>query len=95
MQTLFRYNWLVREDWYRWCEEIPEEELLRIRIGGVGGILQTLFHIIDVGSGAGFSPCRENQAFKKILRATRGWKRSGSWMRHSTWMWKGLCSLGM
>ncbi|WP_163100433.1 DinB family protein [Peribacillus alkalitolerans] len=48
MQTLFHYNWKVREDWYKWCEEIPLEELLRIRTGGVGGILQTLFHIIDV-----------------------------------------------
>ncbi|KIL37020.1 damage-inducible protein DinB [Cohnella kolymensis] len=48
MKTMFRYNWLVREEWYRWCEEVPEEELLRIRTGGVGGILHTLFHIIDV-----------------------------------------------
>lgn len=35
MQTLFRYNWLVREEWYRWCEDVPEEELLRSRTGGV------------------------------------------------------------
>ncbi|MBS4219583.1 DinB family protein [Bacillus sp. FJAT-49711] len=48
MQTLFRYNWQVREDWYHWCEEIMEEELLLNRRGGVGGILQTLFHIVDV-----------------------------------------------
>jgi uncharacterized damage-inducible protein DinB len=48
MQVLFRYNWEVREDWYRWCENVPVEELLRIRTGGVGGILHTLFHIIDV-----------------------------------------------
>lgn len=48
MQTMFRYNWLVREEWYRWCEDVPEEELLRIRTGGVGGILHTLFHIADV-----------------------------------------------
>lgn len=45
---MFRYNWQVREDWYRWCEDVNEEELLRIRTGGVGGILHTLFHIIDV-----------------------------------------------
>lgn len=46
---LFRYNWMVREDWYRWCEEnISEEELLLDRTGGVGGILHTLFHIVDV-----------------------------------------------
>lgn len=48
MQTLFRYNWMVREDWYQWCEDVPLEELLRKRTGGVGGILHTLFHIIDV-----------------------------------------------
>jgi uncharacterized damage-inducible protein DinB len=48
LQTMFRYNWLVREEWYRWCEDVPEEELLRNRTGGVGGILHTLFHIIDV-----------------------------------------------
>lgn len=39
---------MVREEWYRWCEEISEEELLKERIGGVGSILYTLFHIIDV-----------------------------------------------
>ncbi|MEK4852854.1 DinB family protein [Paenibacillus sp. FSL H7-0756] len=48
MQTLFRYNWQVREEWYQWCEELPEEELVKARIGGVGGILQTLVHIVDV-----------------------------------------------
>jgi uncharacterized damage-inducible protein DinB len=48
MQTLFRYNWQVREEWLSWCEEVPLEELLRVRTGGVGGILHTLFHIIDV-----------------------------------------------
>lgn len=45
---LFRYNWMVREDWYRWCEDLDAEDLLVERIGGVGGILHTLFHIIDV-----------------------------------------------
>jgi uncharacterized damage-inducible protein DinB len=48
LQIMFRYNWVVREDWYRWCEDVSEEELLRNRTGGVGGILHTLFHIIDV-----------------------------------------------
>ncbi|OBZ12148.1 DinB family protein [Bacillus sp. FJAT-26390] len=48
MDTMFRYNWQVREEWYRWCEDVPEEELLRSRTGGVGGILHTLFHIVDV-----------------------------------------------
>ncbi|KQL45128.1 damage-inducible protein DinB [Brevibacillus choshinensis] len=48
MQTFFQYNWKVREEWYRWCEDVPAEELLRVRTGGVGGILHTLFHIVDV-----------------------------------------------
>ncbi|MFB5087530.1 DinB family protein [Psychrobacillus sp. PGGUH221] len=48
MQMMFRYNWKVREEWYRWCEEVSEEELLLVRTGGVGGILHTLFHIVDV-----------------------------------------------
>ncbi len=39
---------MVREEWYRWCEDLSEEELLKDRTGGVGSILQTLFHIVDV-----------------------------------------------
>jgi len=48
MESLFRYNWMVREEWYNWCEQCSEEELLAERTGGVGGILKTLLHIIDV-----------------------------------------------
>ncbi|MBB6676919.1 DinB family protein [Cohnella lubricantis] len=48
MQTLFRYNWLIRERWYEWCKEVPHEELIRERTGGVGSILKTLYHIVDV-----------------------------------------------
>ncbi|HYK72342.1 MAG TPA: DinB family protein [Pseudoneobacillus sp.] len=48
MQTLFQYNWQVRDEWLQWCEDVKEEELLVKRTGGVGGILHTLFHIIDV-----------------------------------------------
>ena len=48
MKTLFEYNWQVRSDWFRWCEDVTLEELLQVRTGGVGGILHTLFHIIDV-----------------------------------------------
>lgn len=48
MQPFFRYNWIVREQWYAWCEEVSEEELLKARTGGVGSILKTLFHIADV-----------------------------------------------
>ncbi|MFS0821777.1 DinB family protein [Bacillus sp. 1P02SD] len=48
MKTLFRYNWQVRDDWFTWCEGVPEEELLKKRVGGVGSILHTLFHIVEV-----------------------------------------------
>lgn len=48
MQKMFHYNWAVRNDWYKWCKEVEREELLLKRTGGVGGILHTLFHVIDV-----------------------------------------------
>ncbi|WP_153462857.1 DinB family protein [Sediminibacillus terrae] len=48
MKKLFQYNWQVRDDWFTWCEHVPEEELLKNRAGGVGSILYTLFHIIEV-----------------------------------------------
>lgn len=48
MKMLFHYNWKVREEWYAWCEGVSEEELLKKRTGGVGSILETLFHNIDV-----------------------------------------------
>ncbi|MFD1030165.1 hypothetical protein [Metaplanococcus flavidus] len=37
MKMLFHYNWQVREEWYQWCEGIPEEELLKKRTGGTSG----------------------------------------------------------
>ena len=48
LEKLFQYNWQVRDDWFTWCEDVPEGELLKNRVGGLGGILQTLFHIVDV-----------------------------------------------
>ncbi|MGZ9585268.1 DinB family protein [Paenibacillus marinisediminis] len=48
MKSLFAYNWQVREEWLNWCSQLPEDELLKVHIGGAGGILRTLFHIIDV-----------------------------------------------
>ncbi|HEX7064092.1 MAG TPA: DinB family protein [Bacillales bacterium] len=48
MLKLFQYNWQVREDWFAWCEDVPQEELLKKRVGGPGSILYTLFHIVDV-----------------------------------------------
>lgn len=48
MITFFEYNWQVRDEWFDWCTQLPNEELLKDRTGGVGSILNTLFHIIDV-----------------------------------------------
>lgn len=48
MLKMFQYNWQVRDEWFHWCEKVSSEELLRKRVGGVGNILQTLFHIADV-----------------------------------------------
>jgi uncharacterized damage-inducible protein DinB len=48
LQSLFRYNWMVRDEWFQWCEQVSEEELLKRRTGGVGGILETLFHVVYV-----------------------------------------------
>ncbi|NIK76174.1 putative damage-inducible protein DinB [Paenibacillus castaneae] len=48
MIALFRYNWLVRDEWLELCKKMPAEYLVSSRIGGVGSILYTLFHIIDV-----------------------------------------------
>lgn len=47
MLTLFRYNWQVRDDWLKRCKQVPEEELQRKRVGGVGSILDTLNHIVN------------------------------------------------
>ena len=48
MIKFFEYNWQVRDEWINWCNQLTTEELLKNRIGGVGSILYTLFHIIDV-----------------------------------------------
>ncbi|KZE37194.1 damage-inducible protein DinB [Bhargavaea cecembensis] len=48
MIPFFEYNWQVRDEWFAWCSQLPEEELIRFRTGGVGSFLKTLFHIIDV-----------------------------------------------
>jgi uncharacterized damage-inducible protein DinB len=45
---LFQYNWMVRDEWFELCKQIPNEELLRQRIGGAGSILYTFFHVADV-----------------------------------------------
>ncbi|WP_046225291.1 DinB family protein [Paenibacillus dauci] len=48
MEMLFRYNWQVRQEWLDWCNELSIVELKRQRTGGVGSILKTLTHIVDV-----------------------------------------------
>ncbi|TFB13485.1 DUF664 domain-containing protein [Filobacillus milosensis] len=48
MLKFFEYNWQVRDEWFDWCRQLTIEELLKNRQGGVGSILYTLFHIIDV-----------------------------------------------
>lgn len=48
MIKFFQYNWQVRDEWFEWCNQLSTEELLQKRIGGVGSILYTLFHIIEV-----------------------------------------------
>ena len=48
MRKLFHYNWQVRQEWFAWCRTVPEEELLKPRLGGMGSILRTLFHVADV-----------------------------------------------
>lgn len=48
MIKFFEYNWQVRDEWFDWCNQVTIEELLKDRKGGVGNILYTLFHIIDV-----------------------------------------------
>jgi uncharacterized damage-inducible protein DinB len=48
MIKFFEYNWQLRHEWFDWCNQLTNEELLFDRKGGVGNILYTLFHIIDV-----------------------------------------------
>ncbi|WP_257346950.1 DinB family protein [Pseudalkalibacillus decolorationis] len=48
MKTMFEYNWMIRDQWFNWCQQVSNDELLRNRTGGIGGILETLFHIADV-----------------------------------------------
>ncbi len=48
MKHFFEYNWQVRDEWFELLKTISQEELYKKRIGGVGNIAYTLFHIIDV-----------------------------------------------
>ncbi len=48
MKTWFEYNWQVRDEWFEVFGGLPVGELAKERTGGVGSILRTLFHIVDV-----------------------------------------------
>ncbi|MDR9854792.1 DinB family protein [Paenibacillus sp. VCA1] len=48
MKTWFAYNWQVRDEWFEAFSVLPADELAKERTGGVGSILKTLFHIVDV-----------------------------------------------
>lgn len=48
MLKFFEYNWQVRDEWFEWCKQVPKEELLKNRVGGLVNILHTLVHIADV-----------------------------------------------
>jgi uncharacterized damage-inducible protein DinB len=39
---------MVRDGWFELCKQISNDELMTKRIGGVGDIQYTLFHIVDV-----------------------------------------------
>jgi uncharacterized damage-inducible protein DinB len=44
---MFLFNWQIREEWFKWCETITNEELTKKRIGGMGSIIHNLYHVID------------------------------------------------
>ncbi|WP_136604905.1 DinB family protein [Paenibacillus dokdonensis] len=48
MKSWFEYNWQVRDEWFEVYSQLPTEELIKERTGGVGSILKTFFHIADV-----------------------------------------------
>jgi uncharacterized damage-inducible protein DinB len=48
MLPFFKYNWQVRADYFDLLRTVPYEEIYKKRIGGVGSIAYTLYHIIDV-----------------------------------------------
>ncbi|MWV43272.1 damage-inducible protein DinB [Paenibacillus sp. HJL G12] len=48
MKSWFEYNWQVRDQWFDEYRLLATEELVKERTGGVGTILRTFFHIVDV-----------------------------------------------
>lgn len=48
MISLIQYNWEVRDEYIKNFEAVPNEELVKDRKAGIGTILRTFLHIIDV-----------------------------------------------
>jgi uncharacterized damage-inducible protein DinB len=48
MIYFFKYNWMVRDEYFSLLKNVPTHELTQKRTGGLGNILVTLFHIIEV-----------------------------------------------
>ena len=48
MKKFFAYNWQVRDEWFKWCQQLTSSQLLKEMGGGAGSILYTLFHIVEV-----------------------------------------------
>jgi uncharacterized damage-inducible protein DinB len=81
---MFRYNWMVRNEWLELCKQIPIEELMRKRNGGADSILYTLFHILDVeyswlrgvqGKPDSPVPFENYQTIEKINDLSEAWNK--------------------
>jgi uncharacterized damage-inducible protein DinB len=48
MRKLFQYNWQIRDEWFLLCSRLTKDQLLKQHIGGIGSILKTLFHVVEV-----------------------------------------------
>lgn len=47
LYDLFNYNWQVRDEWIEWADNLPKDELNKIRTRGMKSILYNLYHVID------------------------------------------------
>lgn len=48
MLKLFQYNWQVRDEWFLLCRSLTKDQLIEQHVGGMGSILKTFFHIVEV-----------------------------------------------
>ncbi|MEL6538914.1 MAG: DinB family protein [Bacteroidota bacterium] len=48
MRYFFEYNWQVRDEWMAQCQKLAPEVLYAKRVGGVGSIAYTFFHVAKV-----------------------------------------------